>query len=163
MASPHIVILHTPHTPAVRTHPAQEPPDTRTPRVVSATLPARCCRSDSTRSARPSLPSLATHRLHADTASSSFTPAHCQRASNPPHSPSSSCPSSDCTPASAHRHTLFGIHTDTPAPPKHPASTREHHHCYTHTHTPPAQSGCRSPVLSWSSDPASPFIYRWRR
>jgi hypothetical protein len=150
---PHTLRLHTPHIPAAHTHPAQPPHNTRTPSVARSAPPARCCPSDSTRSARPSPPSSATHRLYADTASSHYTPARCLQASSPPHLPNSRRSSPGYTLASARRHTLFGRYTDTPALPAHPASTPEHHRCCIRTHTPLARHQTRNPALSSPTDP----------
>jgi hypothetical protein len=80
-------------------------PRRRTAAQARSAPPARCCPSDSTRSARHSPSSSATHRQNTDTASSDYTRAHCQQADNPPHSPNSRRSSVGYTPA---------LHTATP-------------------------------------------------
>ena len=105
--APHNRPPRTPHTPAASRQPSAQAqtPGRRTAAQARSAPPARCCSSDSTRSARHSPSSSATHRQNTDTASSDYTRAHCQQADNPPHSPNSRRSSVGYTPA---------LHTATP-------------------------------------------------
>jgi hypothetical protein len=151
---PHTRLPHIPHTPTAgrQTH-SQAPQDTYTAAQACSALPARCCPSDSTRSARHSPSSSATHRLNTDTANCTRIPVRCLQASNPPHSSNSRRSSVGYTPASAHRHTRYDTHTDTPARSAHPAATHAHHRYYTRTHTLPARRSTRNRARSSPTDP----------
>jgi hypothetical protein len=150
---PHTRLPHIPHTPTAgrQTH-SQAPQDTYTAAQARSAPPARCCPSDSTRSAHHLPSSSATHRLNADAASSHYIPARCLQANSPPHSPNSRRSSVGYTPASAHRHIQYDTHTDTPARSAHPAATQAHRRYCTHTHTPLARRQLRNRALSSPTD-----------